>query len=325
MSAANRRSTRHLVAPELVPALDLIPAMDISLGAAELRRRFADRVAPPLPPELAAVICSERFLPVPEGHPEVRVLHYQPAGAAQADRPAILHIHGGGYVVGFPEINDASNRMLVNALGCVLVSVDYRKAPETRWQGALADNFAALAWLAGNAEELGVDRNRIAIMGESAGGGHAAALALYARDQGGPAICLQVLDAPMLDDRTCALAEPHPHTGEFVWTSTHNRFGWQALLGMEPGGPDVPEAAVPSRTRDLTGLPPAFISVGSLDLFLEEDLDYARRLTRAGVPVELHVTAGGYHGAGIAAQAPQSQMNATLRLAALRRAFELNA
>lgn len=323
MTAEHRRSTRHLVAPELAPALDLIPPMDISLEPAELRRRFANRVMPPLPAELAAVHCVERFLPVPDGHPDVRVLHYQPAGAAQAARPAILHIHGGGYIVGYPEINDSSNRMLVNALGCVLISVDYRKAPETNWQGALADTYAALTWLAGNADELGVDRARIAVMGESAGGGHAAALTQHARAQGGPAICLQVLDAPMLDDRTCTQAEPHPFAGEFVWTPAHNRYGWQALLGMEPGGPDVPANAAPARAEDLSGLPPAFIAVGSLDLFFEEDLEYARRLSRAGVPVELHVTAGGYHGAGIAAQAPQSQMNSALRLAALKRAFGL--
>ena len=323
MTASNRRSSRHLVAPELAPALDLIPPMDISGGAAELRRRFADRVMPPLPAELAAVECTERFLPVGGGHPDVRVLHYRPEGKAGESRPAVLHIHGGGYVVGYPEINDATSRMLVKALGCVLVSVDYRKAPETNWQGALADTYAALTWLASNAGELCVDPARIAVMGESAGGGHAAALALHARAQGGPTICLQVLDAPMLDDRTCVLPDPHPYAGEFVWTPAHNRFGWQALLGTEPGGAEVPEEAVPARAQDLSGLPPAFITVGSLDLFLEEDLEYARRLSRAGVPVELHVTAGGYHGAGIAAQAPQTQMNTNLRIAALKRAFGL--
>jgi len=324
MPDGNRRSTRHLVAPELAAALDLIPTMDISGGAAELRRRFAERVTPPLPPELAEVQCAERRLPVPGGHPDVRVLHYQMPASTAANRPAILHIHGGGYVLGYPEINDATSRMLVKALDCVLVSVDYRKAPETRWQGALADTYAALTWLADNAAGLGVDSARIAVMGESAGGGHAAALALHARARGGPAICLQVLDAPMLDDRTCTLAEPHPYTGEFVWTPAHNRFGWEALLGVEPGGPEVPAEAVPARAEDLSGLPPAFITVGSLDLFLEEDLDFARRLSRAGVPVELHVTAGGYHGSGIAAQSPQMQANARLRLDALRRAFGLN-
>ena len=185
----------------------------------------------------------------------------------------------------------------------------------------LADNFAALAWLAGNAAGLGVDPARIAIAGESAGGGHAAMLAQHAQARGGPALCLQVLDAPMLDDRTGTTADPHPYTGEFVWTAEKNRFGWTALLGVAAGGGDVPAQAVPARASDLAGQPAAYIAVGALDLFLEENLEYARRLTRAGVPVELHVTPGSYHGAGIMAAAPQNRQALEWKLAAYRRAF----
>lgn len=321
MTERTRPSTRHLVAPELAGALDLLPPIDFAIGIEVIRAGFANREAPPLPPELAAVTCTERFLAVGEGNPDVRVLHYEPAETLATPRPAVLHIHGGGFVLGSPDMNDASNRLLVLQTGCVIVSVDHRLAPETTWDGALADNYAALCWLHDNAASLNVDPSRIAVAGESAGGGHAAMLTQHARKQGGPAICFQMLDAPMLDDRTCTLADPHPFTGEFVWTVERNHFGWRALLGMEPGGPDVPPAAVPARAADLSGLPPAFITVGALDLFLEEDLEYARRLTRAGVPVELHVTAGGHHGSGIAPQAPQSQQNAALRLAALKRAF----
>jgi triacylglycerol lipase len=179
-----------------------------------------------------------------------------------------------------------------------------------------------------NAAELGIDPARIAIAGESAGGGHAAALALHARDKvrqngSGPAICFQLLDAPMLDDRTGSSADPHPYTGHFVWTPERNRFGWHSLLGVEPGGPDVPAAAVPARATDLSGLPPTFISVGALDLFLEEDMEFIRRLTRAGVPAELHVIPGAYHGFGMAQGAPQVMQLAELRNRALARALRV--
>jgi triacylglycerol lipase len=233
----------------------------------------------------------------------------------------LLHIHGGGYVLGIPEANDAANRATALALGIVVVSVDYRLAPETVWPGALEDCYAALVWMHESAAELGIDPTRIAIAGESAGGGHAAALALHARDRGGPAICFQLLDAPMLDDRTGTTNDPHPHVGHFVWTPEKNRFGWRALLGVEPGGPEVPAAAVPARAADLSGLPPTFISVGALDLFLEEDMDFVRRLTRAGVPAELHVIPGAYHGFGMAQGSPQVVQTAELRNRALARAL----
>jgi triacylglycerol lipase len=179
-----------------------------------------------------------------------------------------------------------------------------------------------------NAAELSIDPARIALSGESAGGGHAAALALYARDMarkngGGPAICFLLLDAPMLDDRTAASPDPHPHVGHFIWTPDKNAFGWSALLGVEAGGPDVPAAAVPARAADLTDLPPTFIDVGALDLFLEEDMEFVRRLTRAGVPAELHVIPGAYHGFDLAQDSPQVKLANALRQGALSRALNL--
>jgi acetyl esterase/lipase len=225
-------------------------------------------------------------------------------------------------VLGDPEINDGSNRSIAAAVNCVVVSVDYRLAPETRFPGALEDCYAALMWLQAQAEQLGVDRSRIAIGGDSAGGGHAAALAILARNRGEAQIRFQLLDSPMLDDRTGTTSDPHPHCGEFVWTANSNRFGWQSLLGVEPGGPDVPVDAVPARVADLTGLPPTFISVGALDLFLEETLEYARRLIRAAVPTELHVIPGAFHGFGAASSdAPQLQTCIRLRHNALARAL----
>lgn len=310
-----------MVAPELVGGLEFFPELDFSQGMAPFRAGFMAREVPPLPEALRAVSRTDRRIPGLPGEPEVRVLHYAPPGKASAPRPAVLHIHGGGFVLGDADMSDAGNRALALEQDCVVVSVDYRLAPETTWHGSLADNYAALLWLAGNAAELGVDPARIALAGESAGGGHAAMLALHARDHGGPRACLMLLDAPMLDDRTGTLADPHPHTGHFVWTPEKNRFGWGALLGMAPGGEDVGGAPVPARAASLACLPACFISVGALDLFLEEDIEWTRRLTRAGVAAELHVIPGAYHGFGIAQASPQALALRQWRSEALARAF----
>lgn len=315
------KSSRHLVAPELAPGIDVFPNLDFSLGLEAPRAGMIGRELPPLPPELETVTCTERFITGAPGDPDVRILHYVPPGSAAAPRPAVLEIHGGGFVIGKADMSDAANRMIALKLDCVIVSVDYRLAPETPWPGARNDNYAALCWLANNAAELGVDPARIAISGGSAGGGHAAALALHARDAGGPAICFQLIDFPMLDDRTCVDPDPHPYAGEFVWTPAHNHFGWKSLLGVEPGGDGAHQTAAPARAEDLSGLPPAFISIGALDLFLDESLEYTRRLSRAGVPVELHVIPGSYHGSGLVADAPQSKLVVQLRMQALARAL----
>lgn len=317
----NKAGSRHLVAPELVPGLEYFPELDFSLGMDVFRSGLSAQALPPLPTELSVVTCTERFVPGSEGAPDVRVLHYVPPGEAESPLPAVLHIHGGGYILGFPEINDASNRAMALTANCVVVSVDYRLAPETTWPGALEDCYAALGWLVKNADELGVDPARIAVAGESAGAGHAAALALYTRDRAGPAIRFALLDSPMLDDRTGSTSDPHPYCGEFVWTPETNRFGWSAMLGVEAGSDEVPEAAVPARAASLAGFPATFISVGSLDLFAEENLEFARRLMRAGVPVELHLIPGAYHGFSLAQGTPQVTQVEALRQTALARAF----
>jgi triacylglycerol lipase len=325
-NALQSKKTWPMVAPELAPALERFPRLDLSDDfIAQLRSGqplLSGLEGPPLSVEQAAVACDERFIPGLGGAPDLRLLVYTPPGAAAAPRAAFLHMHGGGYVLGSADLNDGSNRSMAAELDCIVVSVDYRLAPETRFPGAVEDGYAALQWLHGQAEMLGVDRGRIALGGESAGGGHAAALAIYARDRGEIPILFQALDSPMLDDRTGSTADPHPYCGEFVWPAANNRYGWGALLGIEPGGPQTPYGAAPARVADLAGLPPAFVVVGTLDLFMEESLEYARRLIRAGVPAELHLIPGAYHGFGAAGvAAPQVQTLLRLRNAALARAF----
>lgn len=314
-------NSAHLIDPELVEGLSLLPALDFAtLDIAAVRAGLeAMRTAAPVV-DMPEVESAAMMVPGPDGAPDVRVVVHRPRAAA-GGLPAILHIHGGGFVIGEANLNDVAGRMLVRALGCVLVSVDYRLAPETCHPGPVEDCYAALKYMAANAAGLGLDAARIGVLGESAGGGLAAGLALLARDRGGPALAFQHLIYPMLDDRTCTAQEPHPFTGEFVWSPGNNKFGWAAYLGHAPGRPEASVYAAPARADNMAGLPPAFIAVGALDLFLEEDLDYARRLTRAGVPVELHVYPGAYHGFQIATNAGVTQAANRDSLDALRRAL----
>ncbi|GAA4774873.1 hypothetical protein GCM10023219_23000 [Stakelama sediminis] len=169
---------------------------------------------------------------------------------------------------------------------------------------------------------MGVDRQRLGVMGESAGGGLAAILAIMARDRGQVPLSFQCLIYPMLDDRTGSLRQPPPHVGVFAWTVPDNVFGWRSFLGQQPGTDSVPVAAVPARTRDLSGLPPAFIGVGSIDLFVDEDVTYARRLIDAGIMTELHVVPGAFHGFdGSARETSVARHFTRAKRNALRRAF----
>ena len=237
-----------------------------------------------------------------------------------AKRPGILHTHGGGYVLGSAASGIRSLQDIAKELDCAIVTVDYRLAPETPYSGSIEDNYAGLRWLHEHAEELGVDPARVAVMGESAGGGHAALLALTARDRGQVPLAFQCLVYPMLDDRTGSTREVPSPIGTLLWTAASNRFGWRSFLGQEPGGPTAPSGAVPARVADLAGLPPAFIGVGSIDLFVDEDIEYARRLIAAGVPTELLVVPGAFHGFdGIAADTSVAKRFNAAKLDALRR------
>ncbi|NML87459.1 alpha/beta hydrolase [Sphingobium sp. TB-6] len=265
----------------------------------------------------------ERKIPGPAGAPDVRVYILNGGKANGTARPAILHMHGGGYTMGSALMSMPQLSLIGAALDCMIMTVDYRLAPGTPFPGSLEDNYAALKWLHKNAAALGADSSRIAVMGESAGGGHAAMLAIAARDRGEIPILFQALIYPMLDDRTGTTRQVPSHIGSLVWTAEQNRAGWTAFLGMPAGGKEVPPGSVPSRIENLGGLPQTFIVVGAIDLFLEEDIVYAQRLLEIGVPVELVVIPGAFHGFDFIA--PQAAITKRLQAAtmqALRRAFE---
>jgi acetyl esterase/lipase len=311
--------SRHLVDPELDGAIDMVPPLvltDADLPA--VRARLGVR---PIPDNLDLTVSVETVAaPGPDGAPPVTVLIYRPPQAGKG-APALIQLHGGGYVLGDVGMNDAANRSLAAALGAVIFAVGYRLAPETPFPGAVEDAYAVLTWVHANAASLGVDPARIGLKGESAGGGLAAGLALLARDRGGPLLAFQHLIFPMLDDRSAVSPAIGPYAGEFIWTQKNNAYGWASLLGQPAGGPDVSPYAAAARTSDLAGLPPTYIAVGALDLFLDEDIDYARRLAHAGVPVELHVYPGAFHGFGMVPAATVTQVSERDSLEAMARGF----
>lgn len=290
-----RHSSRHLVDPQLLPFLKFLKPKELSDATLAKARDRDWPIAPD--PELDAKILVQHFnVPGQAGAPELGVICYR-AKAATGPLPCIFHIHGGGYVTGKVEGQAPVHKAMVLELGCALVTVDYRLAPETPFPGPLDDCYAALAWLNAHPDLAGIDRLRIGVMGESAGGGLAAALTLLVRDRDEYRLSFQHLIYPMLDDRTSAGAEKnqHPYTGEFVWSHQNNRYGWRCFLGQPLGQESLSPYAAPARADNLACLPPAYISTGALDVFLEEDLEYARRLTRFGVSVELHVYPGAFH------------------------------
>jgi acetyl esterase/lipase len=312
-------NSRHLVDPELLEFLDALPSIELSTEVLPAVRSL-EFPLPSDPAATEAVALTTRTVPGPPGAPAVGMAIYTPRTSG-GRLPCIFHIHGGGYVAGSTKELEPVHRSLAFQAGCVIASVDYRLAPETRFPGAIEDCYAALDWLAAHVDELGVDAERIGVMGESAGGGLAAALALMVRDRGKHTLAFQHLVYPMLDDRTCVTSDPHPYAGEFLWTPHNNAFGWSSLLGVPPGSHGVSPYAAVARAADLARLPPTFIATGALDLFLEEDIEYARQLIRHGVATELHVYPGAYHAFDLA---PTAQVAVNARrdsLMALRRAL----
>lgn len=237
---------------------------------------------------------SELTVPGPDGVGEVSLRLYRPTAITSA-APALYWIHGGGLIIGQPEQDDRANIAFALELGITVAAVRYRLAPDHPSPAAIEDVYAGLLGLVANAHDLNIDVNRIAIGGASAGGGLAAALALLAHDRGEITPAFQLLVYPMLDDRTAVRSDIDTRNLR-MWTQKSNHFGWSSYLGVEPGSPDVSPYSAPARREDLSGLPPAWIGVGTLDLFHDEDVDYARRLTESGVPTELFVVPGAFHG-----------------------------
>jgi acetyl esterase/lipase len=305
-----------LVDPEFLPALKQFPAVDLS---AEIVRKFRQSPSmPPLPGPAPQPV--ERHIPGPPGAPEVRLWVVDPA-PAEKSKPVLLHMHGGGFMMPDPWLLPRLQGIATDC-HCIVVSVDYRLAPETRYPGSLEDNYAALKWVHAHAAELGIDRSRIAVGGESAGGGHAASLAIHARDRNEVPIVFQLLIYPGLDDRTGSTRPAPPAVGHFMWNASANRLAWSSLLGVPAGSSRVPAAAVPARVASVAGLPPAWIGVGALDLFVEEDMEYARRLVHAGVATELLVVRGAFHGFDLVVpDAEASKQFSASWKSALRKAF----
>ncbi|MEO6102601.1 MAG: alpha/beta hydrolase [Pseudoxanthomonas sp.] len=307
--------------PELRSVVDLMQLPPLGAETLAARRAaYAQQIEALLSsfPEVPGIAFHEARAP---GNPDTRVLVFRPDVSPQT-LPALLWIHGGGYVDGCADFDRMIAETLAREVGCCVVCVDYRLAPEAPYPAAIDDCHSALAWMHANSDALAIDHRRIAIGGISAGAGLAAALALMARDRGELDVCFQALLQPMLDDRHATDDYSHPYAGEFVWTARDNHFGWSALLGCEPGGASVPAYAAAARATSLAGLPPAFITVGALDLFVEEDMEYARRLIRDGVPTELHVQPSACHGFPFLAPASSvAQAHNALFIAALRRAL----
>jgi acetyl esterase/lipase len=285
---------------------DMIPAMRAgsvltAIGDDELRRDGAFAI-------------SERAVPGLDRDPDISLLIATPT-AATGTLGCIYHIHGGGMIIGDNRVGVVEMLDWAEEFGMVVVSVEYRLAPETRHPGPINDCYAGLLWTAAHAEELGVDPARIIVAGGSAGGGLAAALALIVRDQGGPALLGQMLIYPMLDDRNDTPSSLQM-AGLGVWDHQANQTGWGALLGEAVGGPNVSPYAAPARAEDLSGLPPAYIDVGTAETFRDEDVAYASRIWQAGGIAELHVWPGGFHGFDM--MAPTAAVSQDARAARLR-------
>jgi acetyl esterase/lipase len=320
-AADPRLDALAFVDPELRPAARQVIATSGQMGTFTDETLRAMRAGtPPSPPLLSEVPVREVRIPARGSLPDVAVqlVNSQPGEG----KPAILHTHGGGYILGSAKSELRFLQETAQALDCTIASVEYRLAPETRYTGSIEDNYAGLLWLHHNAVELGVDASRIALMGESAGGGHAALLAIAARDRGEVPLVLQALIYPMLDDRTGSSREVPAHIGAIGWDPPANRYGWRSFLGTEPGGADITAAGVPARLGNLRGLAPAFVAVGGVDLFVSEDIEYARRLTEAGVPTELLLVPGAFHGFDRVAPETRLARNFTsAKHEVLRRAF----
>jgi acetyl esterase len=297
-----------MIDPELAPLVDLLPSdmgLEDPVAAREGFEAMLEGLNREVPPELGVRI-EDRSVPGWEDDPEVPVRIYRPKEAAAGPVPGILMIHGGGFVVGNIDTEHVGAATLAANVGALVVSVEYRLAPESAYPAAVHDCFAALRFLHDDAPALGVDRARIALVGTSAGGGLSAATALLARDRGGPAVCFQMLHIPELDDRL-ETRSMLTFVDSPVWNRPLAEKSWQYYLGDLAGSDDVPPYAAPSRADDLSGLPPAYVSTAENDPLRDEGILYALRMLQAGVSVELHQFPGTFHGSAMVVTAEVSR------------------
>jgi len=271
---------------------DKEPPPPSAVGDYKARRDFIQAffstVLPPMPKDVST---KDYYATASDGH-KILLRWYAKEGAPKGG-PAVVYTHGGGYIGGSVPLYDSVVGKYVTNTGVPFLNVEYRLAPESQYPTNVSDAHAGLVWLHDHASELGVDPSRIAIMGDSGGGGLAAALAHWNKEKNGPSIAKQILIYPMLDDRNI---QHDSHIGQFaVWSDVDNETGWGCLLGSKRGAPDVPPSAAPARMTDATGLPPAYIETGELDIFRNEDIEYAAKFGKAGISIELHVHPGVPH------------------------------
>ena len=269
-------------------------------------------------PDRDDVVRDDRMVPGLDDDPEVPVRVYTPTAGANGPRGGLLYIHGGGFMLGSVDMMDAACQTYCAELDAVIVSVEYRLAPEDPFPAGLNDCYASLVWMTDHAADLGVDPARIGVGGGSAGGGLAAATALMARDRGGPALCFQFLQIPELDDR---LETPsmQQFTDTPLWNRPNAVWSWKHYLGDLHGSDDIPYLAAPSRCEDLSGLPPAYVTTMEFDPLRDEGILYAMAMMRDGVQVELHSYPGTFHGSAMMSHADVSQRDSADSMRALRR------
>jgi len=310
----------HRYDPELAPAVPFLPDLDLSdIGAA--RSTLAALVTQMGgEPDTSALQIASRSIAGPEGEIALRI--YTPR-TRDAALPGLLHIHGGGFVMGSIDAEHANAASVASALGIVVVSVGYRLAPEHPYPAGLHDCEAAFLWAVAHAGELGIDAARFGVYGQSAGGGLSAALCLLRRDRGGPQPCCQFLGIPELDDR---LGTPsmRAFTDTPMWSRPKAELSWRYYLGaVAPGSAEVPVYAAPARATDLAGLPPAYVTTMEFDPLRDEGILYAHALMQAGVPTELHCYAGTFHGSSVITEAAISRRQWNDTLAMIARGLDL--
>jgi acetyl esterase len=313
----------YAIDPELAEFAALAAEMPELVDPVEMREFAASYVAVMnADVDVSSLDLEDRTVPGFDGGPDVAVRVYRPTDT-RGPVPGILYLHGGGFVTGSIDTEHGMAAELARELGVVVVSVEYRLAPEDPFPAGIEDCYSALVWMHEQAGELGVDLDRLAISGASAGGGLAAGLALLARDREGPKLCFQYLGIPELDDRL-----ETPSMLRFVdtpvWTRPAAERSWQSYLGDAYGTGDVSPYASPARATDLAGLPPAYISTMEFDPLRDEGIRYALALLAAGVTVELHSFPGTFHGAAVVADAAVSRREAAERFTVWRRALALN-